>query len=204
MRARLLQAAEAQLAKSSDGDIATRAVCEAVGVTQPVLYRIFGDKQGLLDAVVYDGFERYVERKRSLAATDDPVTDLRQGWVDHMDFALGNPALYRLMFGPRQSPANKQIFDILVGVLTRCAAAGVLRTDPVTAARLILSANVGAALNIINQPELYADPALPNRMRDAIFEALLTEAGRPIARSGTVEEAGKLGEAGKPGEAGKL
>jgi AcrR family transcriptional regulator len=185
-RTRLLRAAEEQLAASADGDIATRAVCEAVGVSQPVLYRIFGDKQGLLDALVDDGFERYVERKRALRETGDPVADLRAGWTDHMDFALTNPALYRLMFAPRPggtSTAHKQIFDILLATLTRCAAAGALNTDPAAAAQSILSANVGVALNIINQPDLYDDPALPDRMREAVFGALLT--GTPESERAT-------------------
>jgi AcrR family transcriptional regulator len=178
LRTRLLRAAEAQLAASADGDIATRAVCEAVGVTQPVLYRLFGDKQGLLDALVDDGFHRYVERKRALRETSDPVADLRAGWTDHMDFALASPALYRLMFAPRQggvSTARRQIFDLLLATLTRCAAAGALTTSAESAAQTILSANVGVALNMMTQPDLYGDPTLPDRMREAVFAALLTE-----------------------------
>jgi len=176
LRQRLLAAAREQLVGSSTNDIATRAVCERAGVSQPVLYRLFGDKQGLLDALVEDGFARYVERKSALRETDDPVADLHAGWDDHMAFALGNPAVYRLMFAPRPgatSPARQQIFDILVRVLVRAAAAGRLAGEPEAAARTILSANVGVALNMINQPGLYDDPALPTRMRDIVFGALV-------------------------------
>ena len=70
-------------------------------MTQPVLYRLFGDKQGLLDAVSEAALERYAQRKSGLEVTDDPVADLRTGWDDHTAFALENPALYRLMFAPR-------------------------------------------------------------------------------------------------------
>jgi AcrR family transcriptional regulator len=176
LRERLLAAAREQLVASPTNDVATRAVCESAGVSQPVLYRLFGDKQGLLDALVEDGFARYVLRKEALRETADPVADLHAGWDEHMDFALTNRAVYRLMFTPRPgavSPARKQIFDILVHVLVRCAAAGRLRAEPEAAARAILSANVGVALNMINQPDLYADPALPARMRDIVFGALV-------------------------------
>jgi AcrR family transcriptional regulator len=176
LRHRLLAAAREQLASSPTNDVATRAVCESAGVSQPVLYRIFGDKQGLLDALVEDGFARYVERKSALRETVDPIADLHAGWDDHMDFALTNPAVYRLMFAPRPgatSPARQQIFDILVRVLVRCAAAGRLVIGPEAAARTILSANVGVALNMINQPALYDDPELPGRMRDVVFGALI-------------------------------
>ncbi len=87
LRSDLLRAAEAQLVAAPDGDVATRAVCEAAGVTQPVLYRLFGDKRGLLDALADAGLERYTQRKAELEVSDDPSVDLRRGWDDHLAFA---------------------------------------------------------------------------------------------------------------------
>jgi AcrR family transcriptional regulator len=179
VRAALIETAERQLASSADGDIATRAVCEEVGVTQPVLYRLFGDKRGLLDAVADAVFDRYARRKQELEVTDDPVADLHAGWADHMSFAAGNPALYQLMFAPRPqaaSTAHRRILELLEATLVRCAAAGALRTTPHQAAQLILSANVGVALGRIAQPALYDDPELSERARDAVFAAILTDA----------------------------
>lgn len=100
IRAAMIEAALRQLAGSSDHDVATRAVCEAVGVTQPVLYRLFGDKRGLLDAVADHGYERYTALKTAKERTEEPVADLLAGWDGHMAFAEENPALYRLMFAP--------------------------------------------------------------------------------------------------------
>src|SRR4051794_2059778 len=91
VRAALIEAAERQLTASAEGDIATRSVSEEAGVTQPVLYRLFGDKRGLLDAVADAGFEQYARRKADLEVTDDPVTDLYAGWDDHMSFAAEKP-----------------------------------------------------------------------------------------------------------------
>jgi len=182
VRAALIQAAQRQLASAPDGDIATRAVCEAVGVTQPVLYRLFGDKNGLLDAVADAAFEQYARRKQDLEVTDDPVTDLYAGWNDHMAFAAENPALYQLMFTPRPHSAGttyRRILDLLEATLMRCAAAGALVTTPRLAAQLILPANIGVALSRIAQPHLFDDPALPDRTRDAIFAAVLAEAKAP-------------------------
>ncbi|MEU0395893.1 TetR/AcrR family transcriptional regulator [Streptomyces sp. NPDC006208] len=179
LRAAMIEAAEQQLATSFDNDIATRAVCEAVGVTQPVLYRLFGDKRGLLDAVADHGFERYAALRAAQEQTGDPVTDLRAGWDGHLAFAQEYPALYQLMFAPRpwsRSKARERVFDLLVAALVRCAAAGALTTEPRTAAQLILSANVGIALNHIATPALFDDPALSHRMRDAVFSQVLAEA----------------------------
>jgi AcrR family transcriptional regulator len=184
VRAALIEAAERQLAAAAGGEIATRAVCEEAGVTQPVLYRLFGDKNGLLDAVADAGLERYARRKQELKVTDDPVADLYAGWTDHMAFAAENPALYELMFTPRPDTAAttyQRILDLLEATLIRCAAVGALTTTPRLAAQLILPANIGVALSRIAQPGLFDDPALTDRMRDAIFAALLTE---PHATSG--------------------
>ena len=180
LRERLLHAAEAQLIDSTDNDIATRAVCEAAGVSQPVLYRLFGDKQGLLAALVDHGYARYIARKSTLAVTDDVLADLRAGWDDHMEFARTNPAVYRLMFSPNPNgkpTARRQIFDLLVATLRRVAAEGRMTIPPHVAAPAILSANVGIALNRITQPDLYDDPDLSTRVREAIFASFLTDVG---------------------------
>jgi AcrR family transcriptional regulator len=65
-RTRMLDAAESLLRTSPARDISTRAVCEAVGVGAPVLYRLFGDKNGLLAAVVDNAFDRYLALKRAM------------------------------------------------------------------------------------------------------------------------------------------
>jgi AcrR family transcriptional regulator len=177
-RTRILEAAESLLNTSSDGDIATRAVCDAAGVGAPVLYRLFGDKNGLLSAVVDYGFERYLDSKRAAQPSDDPVADLRSGWDSHVAFAQAHPAVYRLMFSPTLGKipnAPKEAFELLLQVLDRCAAAGRLRTEPQIAAEAIMSTNIGVALNLVSQPDIYVDPNLSTRVRDAVHSVLLTD-----------------------------
>ncbi|MFC5230177.1 TetR/AcrR family transcriptional regulator [Pseudonocardia zijingensis] len=176
MRTRMLDAAEELLDASPDRDIATRAVCDKVGVGAPVLYRLFGDKNGLLSALVDYGFDRYLATKRAAAPSADPVVDLRNGWDTHVEFAMAHPAVYRLMFSPGFATvpsAAQEAMRLLREVLDRCAAAGVLRVDPETAAQMIMSANIGVALNLVTQPENYPDPELSRRVRDAVHAALL-------------------------------
>lgn len=177
MRTRMLDAAEELLDASPDRDIATRAVCDAVGVGAPVLYRLFGDKNGLLSALVDYGFDRYLATKRAAAPSADPVVDLRNGWDTHVEFATAHPAVYRLMFSPGFATvpsAAQEAMRLLREVLDRCAAAGLLRVDPDAAAQMIMSANIGVALNLVTQPENYPDPQLSRRVRDAVHAAVLT------------------------------
>lgn len=178
LRGALLTAAEEQLVSAADGEIATRAVCEAVGVTQPVLYRVFGDKRGLLDALAERGLQRYAARKAGLEATDDPAADLRRGWDDHLAFARENAALYRLMFAPRpwtSSPAREGVTELLRRTLTRCAVAGVLRVDVEVAATMLLAANVGLALDQMTATIPEGTDDASDALRDAVLGAVLVE-----------------------------
>ncbi|MCF3965180.1 TetR/AcrR family transcriptional regulator, partial [Streptomyces fuscigenes] len=190
VRTQMLEAAEKLLDASPTRDIATRAVCDAVGVGAPVLYRLFGDKNGLLKAVVDYGFDRYLATKREAEPSSDPVADLRNGWDTHVAFALAHPAVYRLMYSPAFSEvpdAAGEALDLLRAVLVRCAATGALRVEPEQAAQVIMSANIGVSLNLVTQPEVYTDPGLSVRVRDAVHAALLRD--RPAAAASTGPDA---------------
>lgn len=199
VRERLLDAAEAQLNASPHQDVAVRAVCEAAGVGAPVLYRVFGDKNGLLEALVNRGFERYLSGKRSAPASDDPVQDLRAGWDSHVAFAVANPAVYRMLYSPTFATvpsAAAEALELLEKVLERCALAHRLRVDPDLAAQAIMATNVGVALSMITQPKAYTDAALSDRVRDAVHAAVLVPA-EPAADGPSPAEGGA---SAKPGE----
>ncbi|MFJ2880858.1 TetR/AcrR family transcriptional regulator [Streptomyces sp. NPDC086796] len=176
-RARVLDAAARLVAESPDGDISTRAVCEAAQVGAPALYRHFGDKEGLLSAVVDHGFDAYLATKRERGEGADPIEDLRKGWDGHVEFALRNPNLYQLMHSPamRTPPASAlESHRILTGDLERAAAAGKLRLAPELAAQMVMSANVGVALMLVARPATFADAGMSHRVRDAVHAAVLT------------------------------
>src|SRR5215469_10985172 len=104
---RMLRAAADLLQTGGIEAISTRAVAAAAGVQPPTIYRLFGDKQGLLDAVAAHGFASYLATKTTRESTGDPVEDLRAGWDEHVELGLAKPALYRLMYthADRSSPA---------------------------------------------------------------------------------------------------
>ncbi|BAG17489.1 TetR/AcrR family transcriptional regulator [Streptomyces griseus] len=180
-RTRILEVAAALVRESPDGDISTRAVCEAAKVGAPALYRHFGDKEGLLSAVVDHGFERYLAAKRERGETTDAVEDLRQGWDSHVAFALDNRNLYRLMNSPamRTPPAAAlESHRILTGDLQRAAAQGRIRVAPELAAQMIMSANVGVALMLVSRPATF-DDEVSHRVRDALYATVLTPEASP-------------------------
>ncbi|WP_051370922.1 TetR/AcrR family transcriptional regulator [Streptomyces sp. 142MFCol3.1] len=176
-KARILEVAAALVAESPDGDVSTRAVCEAAGVGAPALYRHFGDKEGLLSAVVDHGWDQYLATKRDRRPGTDPLQDLRDGWDTHTEFALRNPNLYRLMNSPvmRTPPAAAlESHEILTSDLRRAAELGRLRLAPELAAQMIMSANVGVALMLVSRPASFTDASLSRRVRDAVHAVVFT------------------------------
>src|ERR1041384_4373067 len=99
VRTRILEAA-AQLIREGGPEAATtRAVASAAGIQAPTIYRLFGDKRGLLDAVAEHSMALYVASKSRHAPHPDPVQDLRDGWDMHVAFGLSHPGLFALMSG---------------------------------------------------------------------------------------------------------
>lgn len=188
-RSAVLDHAAALLAASPTGEIATRAVCDAAGITQPVLYRQFGDKDGLLAAVVDHVWEQYLASKRSARQSADPVDDLRAGWANHVAFALAHPHAYRLLFGTELSTrpeAFAEALGLLRGILDRVAAQGRLRVAPEIAAPLVMAANSGQCLAMILRPET-SPPGADLVLRDLLFGALIVDdaVGDPAAVAAT-------------------
>ncbi len=158
--------------------LSSRAVAAAANVQAPTLYRLFGDKQGLLDAVTTDGFQRYLAEKKIFAPSDDPVEDLRRGWDLHVEFGRTTPAFYVLMYGlvqPERRPAAaEETHHLLLGLLDRVATAGRLRMPPDAAAQLIHVTSTGVTLALISTPTSDRDPDLSPRARDSILATITT------------------------------
>ncbi|MFE3634381.1 TetR/AcrR family transcriptional regulator [Streptomyces sp. NPDC059168] len=178
-RARIIAAATRLLADGGREALSTRAVSAAAGLQAPTIYRIFGDKQGLLDAVAADGFAAHLKAKSHVRPSGDPVEDLRAGWALNIDFALANPALYCLMYGdPRPgaaSPAAAAAFEHLTSYVHRIAESGRLRVPEDRAARLIHAAGSGTALALIATPEDERDLTVSELAREAVIAAVTTE-----------------------------
>jgi AcrR family transcriptional regulator len=167
--------ATAELLVDSGGDVSTRAICERAGVGAPALYRNFEDKDALIAAVVADAFEQYLGGKRHAVPDDDPLVDLREGWDSHTRWALANPAYYRLIFGSGRdtSPPATEAIRLLRLVLDRCAERGLLTVSAELAAEMIMAANVGTALMLVQFPTLFRSESLSERLRDTVHAAVL-------------------------------
>lgn len=188
-RDRLLASA-ARLLAEQGVSVSTRAICADAGVTAPTLYHYFGDREGLLQAVVSHGFTEYLRQKRALEKTGDPIADIRAGWFDHQSWGVTNPSFYALMYGqvlPGHHPSADEGERLLLEKLDAAARLGLLQVPPPTAARMILSANIGLTLAMISNPDSVG-PDVSERLLDALLASVMVtgtaaSAAHPTAAS---------------------
>ncbi|MDF2443426.1 MAG: hypothetical protein JWR01_1629 [Subtercola sp.] len=189
-RTRLVEVAAALLRETGPDSVTTRSVARAAGVQAPMIYRLFGDKEGLLAAVAEHGFATYMASKRPLDADDDPVEDLRSGWHLHIGFGLANPALFRLMHTTLLTPDGQRIADaggeVLRERVRRVARAGRLRVADRRAVELIRASGTGVVFTLIDQPEAERDGTLADLAWEAVCASILTAAPPAAASADSV------------------
>src|SRR6478609_7270621 len=110
-RAKIVDVAARLLVEAGKAAVTTRGVAEAAGVQPPTIYRLFGDKDGLLEAVAEHVMATYVSAKAEIvkaasAAGVDPLDELRSGWEMQIEFGVANPTLFRLLSEPDRVPQS--------------------------------------------------------------------------------------------------
>ncbi|WP_236787841.1 TetR/AcrR family transcriptional regulator [Amycolatopsis sp. GM8] len=178
-RGRLLAAAFEIATRDGVDAVSTRAVCAAAGVQAPSLYYHFGDRSGLVRAVVDAAFEEYFHRKDTSTSTDsaDPRARVAAGWDAHIAFALAYPLLYPAMY-PTSGPLPSQVEQS--GALLRAGfdeieRAGALRPG-ITAALAtdaLRAALRGVAHAVAANPDSSDNDATSAVVRDALIQALV-------------------------------
>ena len=163
--------------------VTTRGVADAAGVQPPTIYRLFGDKDGLLEAVAEHVMATYVSAKAEIvnAASEadvDPIDELRSGWEMQIEFGVANPAVFRLLSEPDeglQSPAARSGRQILQSRVHRVATTGRLRVSEQHAVELIQAAGTGAIQTLLSTPPDQRDPELARAMFEAVLGQILTD-----------------------------
>lgn len=186
VRSGIVGAAARLLREGGPRAVTTRAVAQAAGVQPPTIFRLFGDKDGLLAAVAEHVMAGYVADKTARAAGEDgdPVADLRAAWRTHIEFGLANPHVFLLLVEPgqpRRSPATAAGADVLRARVARVAAAGLLKVSEARAVGMIHAAGNGAVLALLSQPAEHRDAGLADALLDAVLGDILTTVPAPPA-----------------------
>lgn len=208
-RRRIVEAAIELLENGGPDAVSTRAVAAAAGMQPPAIYRLFGDKEGLLEAVAEHGYEQFLETKRAQLdpAPQDPVEELRRGWDMVVEFGISRPELFAVMnraTGRGPDEAHRAGLEILRGRVRRLAAGGWLRVDEDLAAQIIQATGQGAVTTWHYTPADRRNPALLTILRESMVAAVTrAEPTLPAAESGPAAAARAL-RAALPDEADVL
>lgn len=183
-RTTIVEAAARLLHEQGPSAVTTRAVAEAAGVQAPALYRLFGDKDGLLQAVAEHVLAEFVSTKAEsvraeAAGGTDPADDLRAGWRIQVEFGLTHPAVFALLNDPARtdpSPAAQSGWQVLTARVHRIAVAGRLRVTEQRAVQLVHAAGTGVIQTLLAAPVAHRDAGLHEEMLEAVLGRILTDA----------------------------
>jgi len=101
VRSSILAATEALLLEEGEEHFSIRRLVERCGYTAPTIYHHFGDKKGLIDALLDERFEGLARQLKRVPRGDDPVAFLRGLGLAFARFGLKNPTHHQLLFAPR-------------------------------------------------------------------------------------------------------
>ena len=105
-RLAILTAAESLLLEHGAEGLSIRRVSRLCGFSAPTIYHHFGDKRGLVDAVVDQRFGEVLEVMRAVPRGDDAALYLRELARAFVRFALANPNHYWLLHVPPGADAE--------------------------------------------------------------------------------------------------
>ncbi len=181
---RILEAASELLSKEGASALSVRRIATAAGCSTMGLYSRFGGKDGVVDELFAEGFERLTEAMQANPPTDDPLADLRTCAGCYRSTALANATHYMVMFGgavPGFEPSEAshllahEAFDGLVAKVRRCTGAGLFGDlAPEQVAEVLWGSIHGLVmLEVVGINPLGSDPDTRfTRALDILFDGL--------------------------------
>jgi AcrR family transcriptional regulator len=180
VRRSILDATEALLLEEGEERFSIRRLVERCGYTAPTIYHHFGDKKGLIDALLDERFERLARQMKRVPRGDDPVAYLRAMALAFVRFSLRNPTHHRLLFAPRaqtyEPPRSaEEARDMLERAWMQLSEEGRLRADEASARQALFCLVYGLASRRIAQPdEEWAKTGIEDAI-DALLRGLVAE-----------------------------
>lgn len=112
--------------------LSMREVARRAGVSHQAPYHHFGDREGILAALVQDGFARLTaDMRRAIAKAPNPMGRFQAIGLAYVNFALSHPAHFKVMFRSELVSMQRHeetrakadsCFDLLVSVVDEVAA----------------------------------------------------------------------------------
>lgn len=135
----VLALASEMIAREGAAALSMRKLAQAAGCSTTVLYKLFGGKDGILNALFSEGFARLSAAHAQVSKTTDALADIVALCLAYRHVALANPSHYAIMFGGASdftpSAASRaaalSAMQPLMNAIARAREAGVLRVEDV-------------------------------------------------------------------------
>ena len=167
LRQELLQTAEAQLSDDGVENLSLRALARTIGVSQTAPYRHFSDKNELLAALAVRGYRQLLTdlEAASRRAGSNPVEQMHALAHAYVNYAVSNPDVFKLMFGPTLQPldehpelrqASRDTYDLVRRIVRNGVEQGIFRSEEIEYLANAGWAGIhGLATLKVDSPELF-------------------------------------------------
>jgi AcrR family transcriptional regulator len=175
-REQLLDAADRAIRREG-AEVSMGALAAEAGITKPVLYRHFGDREGLLDAVARRHARRLTDELRvALARQRHPRERIHTTVDTYLAFLERDPELHRFVtrVAPSERPGTASVLDDAMTVV--CAEVVEAVGRELTGAQLDPAPARTWGVGIVGMVQLVGDRWLEERDLDrAVLVAQLTD-----------------------------
>jgi AcrR family transcriptional regulator len=181
LRAACLSAALELLEEGGATALSLRAVARRAGVSAAAPYRHYADREALVSAVAAVGYGELAERLAAAHPAPSTPEQLARVGVAYVEFALEQPALFRMMFGEPCDRDNEERVAATAAVslyLREIVARCFPRADPEALAPAIWALVHGLAfLHLDGRLDASTPSAVADRVTAAIDGLLRARAG---------------------------
>jgi len=175
-RRAILDATEELVIESNGTDFSIRRLGQRSGYSAPTVYHYFGDKDGLIDALLEERIARLASQLEEVPSTDEPRRDLRAILLSYYAFSCAHPTFSRLMWTltrkgeSRMPPAMERVKGCIEAHLERCAEDGRLGDFDAETAGWVLWAQIYGLVSLqLMEPERMLDADVAERALDTLF-----------------------------------
>jgi AcrR family transcriptional regulator len=170
----LLELAEALFAERGYAGASMDELARRAGVTKPVVYELFGSKDGVFEACVDRSIARLAEDIAAAVRSEtEPEARLRAGGIAFLRFAAGNRVAWDLMsmggrFAEQARSARSSQAELIRGLMAEIAVEGADPRELDVAAHAVNAAYEGVAHWMWEHPDIPIE-----QLADWVVELLL-------------------------------
>ena len=175
-RRTILDATEALMIEKNGSDFSIRALGERSGYSAPTVYHYFGDKDGLIEALLEERVARLAAELEAVEPTGNGQSDLRAMLLAYFEFSAEHQTFTRLMWtlsrkGESRMPdAMNRVRSCIENALKRFGDSGKMGAfDTDSAGQILWGLIYGLASLRITQSDFTLDDSLAERALDALF-----------------------------------